>query len=284
MYPTPTKHIIPSSSSKPNKAEGAFGESRFATSPRHSESLQQPRPEHTLGKRKHDSYSTSPSNYNQTKNIIDASEGDVGVDISQGRINLHMVEEYDNEYDVFELPPLSADSPNINANVTPSEVNLVNDLLEFFVKDCDRSFQQAYKELNEWLGNVDFDAISRRFSPSNRNRSYIPKCQVEEEDVYCSRQNKGLQHPGNMNFLRVVEDYAAMFHSFVEQKDEKKRKRALKNYVLLQVLKGRFLVPCIGHNMPVESNKGAEAEWYYLMTEEEALEKVRNALSRKKCS
>jgi len=108
---------------------------------------------------------------------------------------------------------------------------------------------------------------SPRFSPSEKKRIYLAENSIKAHDVYCGREERGARHQGNVVFRRIIlgcrERYIAL------PSKPRQAKTNFSNHILQEKIKGRF----------VAKAKGGR---FYLLTEEEAREKVRQALSEKK--
>jgi hypothetical protein len=87
---------------------------------------------------------------------------------------------------------------------------------------------------------------------------------ILETDVFCGRQYRGSDHPGNVEYQETIR--ANKTH-YQQLKGSHKKKTAMTRYLLEHVILGRF----------VGINNGI----YYLLTEGRARSKIRQALSEK---
>jgi hypothetical protein len=101
-----------------------------------------------------------------------------------------------------------------------------------------------------------------RFSPSNDERIYISETDISDQDVFSGREFRGSDHPGNVEYLRIIREHRPIYVNFGRRHSEK---TSLRNTLVDHDIRGRFI-------------KVDDVGRFYLMTQDEARAKVSQSL------
>lgn len=104
--------------------------------------------------------------------------------------------------------------------------------------------------------------VSPRFSPSNANLVFVAAEDIADQDIFCGREYRGSDHPGNVEYLRIIRNHKKEYSLFGSQHSEKTR---LRNSLVDNEIQGRFI-------------KRTQDGRFCLLTKEEARKKVGQAL------
>lgn len=103
-----------------------------------------------------------------------------------------------------------------------------------------------------------------RFSDSEENPTIIQREEVTQFDIFCGRQYRGSPHKGNVEYQKTIR---ANKEKYQRLKGSHKKKTTMTKDLLKNVIRGRFI--------------GIYGGGKYLLTEQKARSKVRQALSEK---
>lgn len=114
------------------------------------------------------------------------------------------------------------------------------------------------------------DSSNARFSPSDcAERVYIDEREITDLDVLCGREFSASDHPGNLEYLRMIAKYKARYDSFGSKHGKKTQIRNLIVDTLVQK-GGRFVA------------RAANERQFYLLAKDEARHKVSQCLREKR--
>lgn len=126
--------------------------------------------------------------------------------------------------------------------------------------DVEESVQQQQEQ--EESTSTTARTLTPRFSPSSEGRIYIDHSDISDQDVFSGREFRGSDHPGNVEYLRIIREHRPEYASFGRRHSDKTR---LRNSLVDHDIRGRFI-------------KVDDDGRYYLMTQEEARAKVSQSL------
>jgi hypothetical protein len=105
------------------------------------------------------------------------------------------------------------------------------------------------------------------FSPSSKQRIYISHDDVTDVDVYCGREERGTNHPGNVFYRDIVAKNRPVYQAF--RSKQRKKKTGMSTSIMEDIIKGRFIAK-------------KNDDLYYLLTRAEVRKKVSQSLREKK--
>lgn len=81
-------------------------------------------------------------------------------------------------------------------------------------------------------------ASAPRISPSNSEPFYVPKEEVEEQDILAGRRSAHTDHQGTRDFLQKIQGYASLYDSYGSSH---KDKTELTKWIVNKETTGRFI-------------------------------------------